>query len=216
MDREVFDFLRYDCTEIYPSALADLPVLDDAALEQIGRVHLQWATEVASPFPPESPIPGFELWNFALSMVNTPLVEPALVTLQDGLQLSISIVLFCCWRGRRGHRLSSPELLQAIRHLEIWDRDVLGRMRAVRRTVAGDISFGSGLLSIVYLGSAFQSEQEAYKVGLSELQNLPFAGKAGLPSVRANLEQYLSLTGIAPGSTAEIDVLIAASESVLD
>jgi uncharacterized protein (TIGR02444 family) len=217
MDRELFDFVGYERTEIHQSAPVCLPILDDKTVEEIGRVHLRWATEIASPFAVENPIPGFELWNFAISMANIPHVEPALMTLQDRLQLSISMLLFCCWHGHQGRRLSRPELLEAIRHLDTWERDVLGRMRMIRRTVAGNVSFaGSGLTSFVYLGSLFRSEQEAYKIGLSELQKLSFAGVASLPSARANIDEYLSIAGVTPGEAIETDVLVAASESLPD
>jgi uncharacterized protein (TIGR02444 family) len=217
MDRGLFDFVGYDRTEMYLSGPPCLPVLEDKVLEEIGRVHLQWATEVASPFPLEAAIPGFELWNFAISMMNIPRVEPALITLQDRLQLSISMLLFCCWHGHRGRRLSRPDLLEAIGHLETWERDVLGAMRKIRRTVMSDISFaGSGLTSFVYRRSLFGWEQEAYKIGLFELQKLSLAGVAGAPCARANIEQYLSVVGIAPGEAIETEVLIAASETVAD
>lgn len=214
MDRDLFDFIGFDRTEVYPSALAGLPALDDETVERISRVHLRWATEIASPFTSEEPIPGFELWNFAISMVNVPLVEPALMALQDRCQLSISILLFCCWHGSHGRELSRAELLEAIRHLDTWERDVLGRMRTIRRTVTGNISFArSGLASLVYLKSLFQSEQEACKIGLFELQKLSVASVAGLPSARANIEEYLSIVGIAPNEASETGVLVAASES---
>jgi uncharacterized protein (TIGR02444 family) len=215
MDRDLFDFIGFDRTELHQSAIAGLPALDDETVERIGRVHLRWATEIASPFTPEDPIPGFELWNFAISMVNIPHVEPALTALQDRCRLSIGILLFCCWRGHQGRRLSRQELLEAIRHLDTWERDVLGRTRMIRRTVAGDISFArSGLASLVYLKSLFQSEQEAYKIGLFELQKFSVAGATGLQSARANIEEYLSIKGIAPGEAAETAVLVAASESL--
>ncbi len=214
MDRDLFEFIGFDRTETHRSAISSLPTLDDETVERIGRVHLRWATEIASPFALEDPIPGFELWNFAISMVNIPHVEPALMALQDRCQLSISILLFCCWHGRHGRRLSRSQLLEAIRHLDTWERDVLGSMRTIRRTVTGNISFArSGLASLVYLKSLFQSEQEAYKIGLFELQKLLIAGSSGVPSARANIEEYLSIAAIAPSEAVEINVLIAASET---
>lgn len=217
MDPGLFDFIGYDRTEMYPSGLPALPVLEDKALEEIGRVHLQWANGVASSFPLEAAIPGYELWNFALAMMKIPRVEPALITLQDRLQLSIGMLLFCCWHGHQGRRLSRPDLLEAIRHLETWERDVLGAMRQIRRTAMSDILFAkSGLASLVYRRRLFAWEQEAYKIGLYELQKLSLAGSPGTASAPANIEQYLSIAGIAPGEAIETEVLVAASETIAD
>jgi uncharacterized protein (TIGR02444 family) len=215
MNQALFEYVGYDRTELYSSAPAGLAVLDDKVLEDIGRVHQRWATEVASPFAPETPIPGFDLWNFAITMVGMPQVEPALIGLQDRLGLSISMLLFCCWHGSRGRKLSATHLLAATQHLDIWEREILGRMRTIRRNVTGDVSFArSGLAALVYERNLYQSEQEAFKIGLFELQRLPLADEIGIPSGRTNIEEYLHLAGVLPNDAVEVDVLIAASESL--
>ena len=214
MDQAQFDFVGYEQTEIYLPALESLPPVDDETIARIGAVHRRWAMANASPFPPDQPISGFDLWNFAISMVNIPDVEPALITLQDRFQLSIGMLLFCGWHGSNRRRISRSELLAAIRQMEIWERDVLGRMRSIRRTVAGDVSFPrSGPASFMYLRNVFAAEHEAYKIGLSELQKLPVAEPARVPSVRANLEEYLSVAGVAPDDAVDINVLVAATEA---
>jgi hypothetical protein len=108
-------------------------------------------------------------------------------------------------------------LLEAIRHLETWERDVLEAMRQIRRTAMSDILFAkSGLASLVYRRRLFAWEQEAYKIGLYELQKLSLAGSPGTASAPANIEQYLSIAGIAPGEAIETEVLVAASETIAD
>jgi hypothetical protein len=62
----------------------------------------------------------------------------------------------------------------------------------------------------------FVWEQEACKIGLYELQKLSLAGSPDPASARANIEQYLSVAGIAPGEAIETEVLVAASDTVAD
>jgi len=215
MTPEMFEFVGFDQTELFQSAITGLPAPDDKTLAEIGSVHLRWATEIASPFLSEDPIPGFELWNFAVSMLNNPLAEPALIALQDRLQLSISMLFFCCWHGSRRRSLSREDLLRAMRHLATWERDVQGCIRAARRAVTGEVSFArSGLALLVYERSLYQSEQEALKIGLFELQKFSPAAETGLSCAGANLEEYLRLMNVAPSSATEIEVLVTASKSV--
>lgn len=215
MNPEWFAFLGYDRTELYHSRLTCLPVPDEKTLADIGRVHSRWATEIASPFPSEGPIPGFELWNFSVSMANIARVEPALIALQDRLHLSISMLFFCCWHGSQRRPLSRRDLQQAIQHLETWERDVQGCIRVARRTVTGEVSFArSGLAVLVYERSLYQMEQEAFRIGLYELQRFSPSAKTGLPCAGPNIEEYLRLMNVTPSSATEIELLVAASNSV--
>lgn len=215
MDPGTFELVGLDRTELYSAPPPPLPALESGVIEEIGRTHQRWAAGSASPFPSEHPIPGFPLWNFALAMLNTSGVEPALVVLHDRLQLSVSLLLFCCWHGSQGRRLSADEVLRAVRHVERWERDVLARLRDVRRTLAGNSPFGAtGLVASRYFWDLCATEQDAWKVELEELQRLPLAGSPGNGAVGVNLDTYLSIADIAPDDAGEIDVLVAACEAL--
>lgn len=215
MDQGMFEFVGFDRTELHVAPPPPLPALDAELLEDIGRVHLRWATQSRSPFPAEHPIPGFPLWNFVLTMLDTAHVEPALTVLQDRFRLSISLLLFCCWHGREGRRLSRDEVLRAVRHVETWERDVLTPLRGARRAVVSNGLFGgSALAASVYGLRMIQSERDAWIIEIDELRRLPLAGSPGTGAAGVNLDTYLSIADVAPDDAGEIDVLVAACEAL--
>jgi len=72
-------------------------------------------------------------WAFSLDVYGKPGVAPGLIDLQDRLGLDVNLLLFCCWAGREGRRLSLTDLkaIEAATHL--WQAEVVRPLRALRR-----------------------------------------------------------------------------------
>jgi uncharacterized protein (TIGR02444 family) len=74
-----------------------------------------------------------ELWRFSLAVYGRPGVAPACLALQDSLGLDVNLLLFCCWAGVRGHRLSPAEIAAASAAASPWQREIVEPLRRIRR-----------------------------------------------------------------------------------
>jgi uncharacterized protein (TIGR02444 family) len=81
------------------------------------------------------------LWTFSLAFYRRPGVAAALIALQDGAGLDVSLVLFALWLGLSGRgRLDCLALVAADREVQALRTEVIQPLRALRRRLkdAGD------------------------------------------------------------------------------
>ncbi len=79
------------------------------------------------------------LWRFSLRVYGTRGVEAACLRLQDQYRADVNLILFCCWLGAAGYgRADDPLLRSALAIASQWHRRVVGRLRALRRSLKHD------------------------------------------------------------------------------
>lgn len=74
-------------------------------------------------------------WRFSLRLYSAPRVAASCIALQDRLGVDVNLLLFCCWLGSRGRRLSAKELRAATRGVDSWQREVVQPLRRARRAI---------------------------------------------------------------------------------
>jgi len=74
-----------------------------------------------------------DLWAFSLATYDHPGVATACLALQDRYGLDVNLLLFCCWAGARGHKLTRPKLKRLGDQVAAWQAEVATPLRAVRR-----------------------------------------------------------------------------------
>jgi uncharacterized protein (TIGR02444 family) len=78
-------------------------------------------------------LPPSPFWDFSVATYGQEGVAPACLSLQDRYGLDVNLLLYCCWSGARGVRLSAAELALLIDAVRAWQTEVVRRLRAVRR-----------------------------------------------------------------------------------
>jgi uncharacterized protein (TIGR02444 family) len=91
-----------------------------------------------------------EFWRFSLSAYERPGVAPSCLALQDRLGLDVNLLLFCCWAGARGHRLSGAELAAALAAAAPWQREIVEPLRRIRRQLNQPSALDPGDAAILY------------------------------------------------------------------
>jgi len=76
-------------------------------------------------------------WAFSLGLYSKPGVAPALLGLQDRLGLDVNMLLYCCWAGADGQRLSREDLKAVEAVADPWQSEVVRPLRALRRRLKG-------------------------------------------------------------------------------
>jgi len=80
------------------------------------------------------PVPASDrFWTFSLAVYGTPGVAPALIGLQDELGLDVNMLLYCCWAGSEGRRLSRADLKTLDASTQAWQAEVVRPLRSLRR-----------------------------------------------------------------------------------
>jgi uncharacterized protein (TIGR02444 family) len=86
---------------------------------------------------PGTPTGDGSFWTFTLELYGKPGVAPALIGLQDRLGLDVNMLLYCCWVGADGRRLSREDLKAVEAVAESWQSEVVRPLRALRRRLKG-------------------------------------------------------------------------------
>src|SRR5215813_13964122 len=76
-------------------------------------------------------------WAFSLGLYGKPGVASALIALQDRLGLDVNMLLYCCWAGAEGRRLSREDLKAVEAVADPWQSEVVRPLRALRRRLKG-------------------------------------------------------------------------------
>jgi uncharacterized protein (TIGR02444 family) len=153
-----------------------------------------------------------ELWRFSLAVYARPGVAQACLALQDRAGLDVNLLLFCCWAGLRGHRLSPAELDEAAAAAGPWQREIVAPLRAIRRR----LKQATGLERRA--GEALYAQAKALELAAEEAEQrllaaaVPVAPReAGdadqAACAAANLRLYAG--DAAAGTAAELAALLA-------
>lgn len=135
-----------------------------------------------------------EFWPFSLALYARPGVAPALIALQDRRALDVNLLLYCCWAGSRGQRLSDAEFQALIAAARPWHERVVRPLRAARRAAADFGTTGRALYQRLK-----EDELAAEKVEqalLADAVSLA-AGKRDGAAIAANLRAYCAACGAA-------------------
>jgi uncharacterized protein (TIGR02444 family) len=76
-------------------------------------------------------------WTYSLALYGRPGVVEACLALQERHGLDVNLLLFACWSGSRGHRLTSEELDALIAATAEWHARVVVPLRGLRRWLKG-------------------------------------------------------------------------------
>jgi uncharacterized protein (TIGR02444 family) len=76
---------------------------------------------------------GERFWAFSLDLYGRDGVAPACLRLQDRLGADVNVMLFCCWAGSLGRRLSADEIRLAVAAVRPWHDEIVAPIRAARR-----------------------------------------------------------------------------------
>lgn len=72
-------------------------------------------------------------WRFALKVYAQPGVSPLCLTLQDENGIDVNLLLFACWCGSTGRRLTAQHVETAAASTVAWTEGVVRNLRAARR-----------------------------------------------------------------------------------
>jgi uncharacterized protein (TIGR02444 family) len=76
---------------------------------------------------------GEAFWRFSLQVYGRPGVAEACLALQDRHGVDVNLLLFCCWTGGLGQRLSGGQMDQLLEAVGPWHGAVVKPLRSVRR-----------------------------------------------------------------------------------
>jgi uncharacterized protein (TIGR02444 family) len=78
----------------------------------------------------------FRFWTFSLAVYADPAVQRECLALQDDHGVDVNLLLFCAFAGAAHSAvLSAPALNEAAHISRAWQSDVVGALRAARRTL---------------------------------------------------------------------------------
>lgn len=148
---------------------------------------------------------GFSFWRFSLRTYRAPGVAEACLALQDGCGADVNLLLYCCWTGLIGRRLSARAVRSARAAVARWQSEVVSPLRRSRRAIRKGHRGVTGEWA----------EQLRKRIGTAELdaeyveQSVLAGHAAGMPplarkcepreAAAANLKCYLDLLGASIG-----------------
>lgn len=143
-------------------------------------------------------------WDYSLSLYGHKTVQTACLDLQDRFSLDVNMLLFCCWAGARGRRLSEAEILRLIETVRAWRSEVLLPLRGARRWLKTRTpAIGP---SAEALRERIKSNELAAEAVQQDLMHktLPVPeGQLSAAATAANLRTYLNAAGVHNGEPSE-------------
>jgi uncharacterized protein (TIGR02444 family) len=163
--------------------------------------------------------PSHTFWDYSLRLYSQPGVEEACLTLQDEFDLDVNIVLFCLWAGGEGPgQLTPAEMAEVIARGGQWQREVVRRLRHIRRTLKKD-----DLGATTELVEIFRPRAQMLELAAEHVQQLLLAGLApetrgatGINAAILNLRAYFVETGLAADGNARNAVLLILARAFPD
>lgn len=143
--------------------------------------------------------PPSQLWDFATKLYSSQDVEDACLRLQDRRGLDVNLILFCIWVAASGRgTLDGDEMTAGIDAGIVWQSQVVGPLRHVRRYLKGPIAPADGRLGAelarVVAESELYSEHMEIQV-LSEIVVRPATGSFDMQErgqeAATNLQAYM-------------------------
>lgn len=159
---------------------------------------------------------GARFWAFSLDLYGRSGVAPACLALQDRLGADVNLLLFCCWAGSHGRRLSVEEIRRAVEAVRAWHDEVVAPIRAARRRLKEGFTAMAGEPAEALRRRLLSVEIEAERIAqfrLAELlpgDNAREAAGAHLAAV--NLRAYLETLSRHPkdADVADIEAILRA------
>jgi len=114
-----------------------------------------------------------DFWQYSLSVYAKPLVQPALLYLQDEHQADINILLLCCYSAAGGHpALNVDFLLQAQTLTEPWRTTITEPLRALRRCLKQETSLMALEEAAEIRAQILEIEVRSERMSLRQLHSL--------------------------------------------
>ena len=163
--------------------------------------------------------PRHPFWDYSLELYGKPGVEAACLTLQDEFDLDVNLILFCLWAGSEGPgELTAEELAECIARGGQWQREVVYRLRHIRRTLkTNELGATPDLVEI------FRPRAQRLELAAEHVQQLLLAGivpaQRGTTSSGAaidNLIRYFAEAGLATDGDAKPSVLVILNSAFPD
>ena len=82
--------------------------------------------------------PDSEFWNYSIQVYQIPEVEQACLALQNGYQIDVNLLLYCCWAGDNKVKLSSDNIQQLIVAAHPW-QSIIKPLRDSRRLLKNEV-----------------------------------------------------------------------------
>jgi uncharacterized protein (TIGR02444 family) len=163
--------------------------------------------------------PPHPFWDYSLRLYGMPGVEEACLVLQDEFDLDVNIVLFCLWSGAAGPgRLTADEMAECISRGGRWQREVVQRLRYIRRTLKHD-----ELGASPELVETFRPRAQKLELSAEHVQQLLLAGIVpdkrgviGSDIAVSNLRAYFDEAGLAADGNAQDAMLIILRNAFAD
>ncbi len=165
----------------------------------------------------ETNFPQHPFWDYSLRLYGAPGVSEACLKLQDEYGLDVNLILFCLWAGTEGPgRITADELATALARTAPWQRQVVERIRWLRRTLKLDELGATRELVDQFRPAVQELEISAEHVEQLVLASLVPAsrGAAGAPAAVENLLAYFAATGVSPGCPACTSVITILAQAL--
>jgi uncharacterized protein (TIGR02444 family) len=134
-------------------------------------------------------------WQFSLKVYAAPGVAQECLMLQDESGVDVNMLLYCSWRGVEADVLSAATIAHLNEAVQTWRADVVGPLRAVRRSLKGMASLDQAVIKDIR-GRVQDTEIFAEQVEQAILfgQTAPDYLRRDRPAeaIDANLSLYLS------------------------
>jgi uncharacterized protein (TIGR02444 family) len=108
---------------------------------------------------------GSPFWRFSLRLYRQPGVADACITLQDGCDVDVNIMLFFLWLATERRRVPTDVARAVCAQAASWRHDVVAPLRAIRRRLKG----GSALVERSQ-AAAFRTAVKAIELESERLQ----------------------------------------------
>ena len=159
-----------------------------------------------------STAPDNPFWAFSLRVYRRAGVAPACLRLQDGYDVDVNLLLYCCWRGSvDGVAMPQSDIDGAMRLVDVWRESVVRPLRETRRRMK------AGYEGFDRTGSdALRSEVKRLELDAERLQQAAlfesgrkFAASAavtgGADAARRNVAAYFNAMGADLDAEAKAD-----------
>lgn len=146
---------------------------------------------------------GAQLRAHALALYGSEGTAEACLALQDRFGADVNLVLWCCWLGRHGVKISDDTLAKADTAVSPWRETAVQPLRDLRRRLKVDIGGIGPPASAAFRESVKAAEIEAELLELDHLELLAAhlygtdaraADRVGV--VRGNMLRYLAYLGV--------------------
>jgi len=171
------------------------------------------------------------LWKFSLAVYGAPGVAAACLDLQERRGADVNLVLYAAFAGISGRgRIGAEELAACRAALAPWAREVVGRLRQVRRALkpGAGVDFGADWAGLGEPAAALRRQVAALEIEAEKLAQQMLAGRlAALPAAPdrdddgadrraaalANIRAYLA--ALPGGQPARDEAALATLEAAL-